>query len=69
MITKLEQQLQTLQFEKQRMEVEYSKMPTKSTGINTIAAKKKKEQLEFDLEINTKNINTVKQKLRDLNAL
>eukprot|EP00347_Sterkiella_histriomuscorum_P004073 403361847 len=66
-IIKLEQQLQSFQFEKQKLEVEFSKMPTKS--INTIALKKKKETLEFDIEINTKNINTVKQKLRDLNVL
>ncbi|CDW78767.1 UNKNOWN [Stylonychia lemnae] len=68
-IQKLEQQLQSLQFEKQRMDVEFSKIPSKSSGINTISLKKKKEALEFDIEINQKNINTVKQKLRDLNAL
>lgn len=34
-----------------------------------MALKKKKEDLEFDIEVNGKNINTVKQKLRDLKAL
>ena len=42
------------------MDVEFSKIPSKSSGINTIALKKKKESLEFDIEINQKNINTVK---------
>jgi len=42
-------------------------VPIKS--VNSVALRKKKEELEFDIEVNAKNINTVKQKLRDLNAL
>ena len=49
------------------MEVDYSKIP--SSNINSLALKKKKEDLEFELELNQKNINLVKQKLRDHHAL
>ena len=51
------------------MDVEFSKIPIKGTGVNSMAMKKKKEELEFELDVNAKNINTIKQKLRDMDAL
>ena len=37
--------------------------------MNSLVLRKKKEELEFEMEVNAKNIGTVKQKLRDLKAL
>ena len=51
------------------MEVEFSRIPTKNMGANSIANKKRKEDLEFEIELNQKNINMIKQKLREMNAL
>jgi hypothetical protein len=68
---KLEQQLQTLHLEKQRMEVEYSKMPSVGSGasVNSAALRKRREDLEADMDVTQKTISVVKQKLREMNAL
>lgn len=54
-----------MQQDKQKMETEYSKIPSG----HTMAIRQKKENLEFELDLNEKNIHHIKQKLRDLNAL
>lgn len=68
-IVKLENQLSHLQQERQRMEVEYSKIPTSSATVNSAALRKRREELEGDIDMTYRTINMVKQKLRDLKAL
>ena len=49
------------------MEFEWQKIP--SSNNKSLVMKKRKEELEFDMELNTKNINLIRHKLRDLKAL
>jgi len=53
--------------EKQVLDSEFSKLPLSSA--NSLAMKNKKKEVDFELDLNLKNINHVKQKLRDLNVL
>jgi len=66
-IAKLQNSLQMLLNEKQKLEKEYSKFPPKSEKI--MSHKKRKEEIEFELDLNEKNIQRTKFKLRELNAL
>ena len=66
-ITKLKSSLQMLTSEKQKLEKEYAKFPPKSEKV--ISQKKRKEEIEFELDLNEKNIQRTKHKLRELNAL
>lgn len=66
-ITKLQNSLQMLLGEKQKLEKEYSRFPPKSE--KAMSHKKRKEEIEFELDLNEKNIQRTKFKLRELNAL
>eukprot|EP00826_Nyctotherus_ovalis_P063644 TRINITY_DN9335_c0_g5_i2.p1 TRINITY_DN9335_c0_g5~~TRINITY_DN9335_c0_g5_i2.p1 ORF type:complete len:603 (+),score=207.75 TRINITY_DN9335_c0_g5_i2:130-1938(+) len=66
-ITKLQNSLQMLLREKQKLEKEYSKFPPKSEKVTS--QKKRKEEIEFELDLNEKNIQRTKFKLREVNAL
>jgi hypothetical protein len=58
-----------LGLEKQRLEVEYSKVPPVGQGVQSSALRKRREDLEADIDMAVRTINTVKQKLRELKAL
>jgi len=66
-IAKLQNSLQMLLNEKQKLEKDYSKFGLRTE--KSIAQKKRKEELEFELDLNEKNIQRTKFKLRELNAL
>eukprot|EP00826_Nyctotherus_ovalis_P004286 TRINITY_DN10916_c0_g1_i20.p1 TRINITY_DN10916_c0_g1~~TRINITY_DN10916_c0_g1_i20.p1 ORF type:complete len:409 (+),score=165.54 TRINITY_DN10916_c0_g1_i20:73-1299(+) len=66
-IGKFQNSLQMLLTEKQKLEKEYSKFGLRTE--KSIAQKKRKEELEFELDLNEKNIQRTKFKLRELNAL
>lgn len=55
--------------EKQRLEVEYSKVPPVGQGVQSSAIRKRRDDLEADIDMAVRTINTVKQKLRELKAL
>ena len=57
----LEQKLDSLVQDKQRLEKEYSKLPD---VCKNLAAKRRKEELELELEIIDTNIHNVKSKIR-----
>lgn len=65
-IAKLQNNLQSLLAEKQKLDKDYSKFGARAE--KSMAQRKKKEELEFDLDLNEKNIQRVKHKLRELNA-
>ena len=52
--------------EKQKYKNEYDKIPEKP---KTIAQRRRKEELERELQILGKNISSLKQKLREMDAL
>jgi hypothetical protein len=58
-----------LGLERQRLEVEYSKIPPVGSGVNSSALRKRREDLEGDIDMAVRTINTVKQKLREMKAL
>jgi len=66
LIFKMQSNLQQLQTEKQQLEKEYAKFGQKSQS--SIAQKKRKEELEFELDLTDKNIQRIKQKLREFKA-
>ena len=55
--------------EKQRLEVEYSKVPPVGQGVQSSAIRKRRDDLETDIDMAVRTINIVKQKLRELKAL
>jgi len=65
-IAKLQNHLQSLLSEKQQLEKDYSKFGPRAE--KSMAQRKKKEEIEFELDLNEKNIQRVKHKLRELNA-
>jgi hypothetical protein len=54
--------------EKQKMEVEYSRIPS-GGGVNSSALRKRRDELEEDIDMTYRTINMVRQKLRELKAL
>ncbi len=66
-IKNVESNLLSLQLEKKKLEEEYAKIVDK--GAKTNAQRRRKDDLELELSILGKNISTLKQKLRDMNAL
>jgi len=65
-ITKLQNNLQILLSEKQRLDKEYQKFGARAE--KSAAQRKRKEEIEFELDLNEKNIQRIKHKLRELNA-
>jgi len=65
-IDKLQSKLQMLLAEKIRLDKEFSKFGNKPE--RSIVQKKRKEELEFELDLNEKNVQRVKFRLRELNA-
>lgn len=66
-IKNVETNLLNLQLEKKKLDEEYSKIVDK--GAKTNAQRRRKDDLELELSILSKNISTLKQKLRDMNVL
>ncbi len=61
----MHQKLSQLQIDKERFESELRRMGTHSKNKQQI---QKRQELEFDIEVVTKNIQSVKSKLRELKA-
>jgi hypothetical protein len=65
-IDKLQSNLQMLLTEKIKLDKEFSKFGSRPE--KSIVQKKRKEELEFEIDLNEKNIQRVKFRLRELNA-
>ncbi len=65
-IQKYEHQLQALQNDKALMEREFSQI---KIGRKSLAIRKRQETLEFELNLNSKNIQHIKHKLREMKVL
>ncbi len=65
-IDKVQKNLVALQGEKAQLESEYAKFGQR--GEKSFALKKRKQELEFEIDLADKNIQRLKQKLREFNA-
>ena len=63
----MQNQLSTLQFDKERWENEAARM--RSGGLQSNNLIQKRNELEMDLDIANKNIHNIKQKLKEMGAL
>ena len=66
-IEKLQNNLQLLLSEKTKLQKDYSKFGKQSE--KSLMQKKRKEEVEFELDLNEKNIQRIEYKLRELDAL
>jgi len=62
----LESSLLGMQLEQKKLQAEFDKIPD---GAKTIAQRRRKEELEREIQIIHKNISTARNKLREMDAL
>ncbi len=62
-VAEVDAKIQEISSEKKKLEAEYSKFSSKSSNI---AQRKRKDEICFEIDLADKNINKLKQKLREL---